>query len=1000
MANYQPPPGSRGGSTRPSPSPSPYGSPQPERRGPLPAVPGPAGPAHLAGSYNPPPPLHPHSSYEEVSHAYPPAQNFTPSEASSTLNDTRRSQVTGPRLGYDDRKPSVGSFQVPLPPAGAYPNPPPNDRQGGYHGTPSASPHPSAHASPQLPRRTTPQPANSLAPPSGSYPMQDYTRSNPVSPAPGRRQYPSQDPLPTRGSASIDTLGDVGGAGAAVGPGRFTTVRRKVPLKTGNFVVDFPVSERYLDMCNIKEGHEFTHLRYTAVTCDPDEFGKPESGYTLRPKLFTRDTELFIVMTMYNEDEELFAKTMTSVQKNIAYMCSDKCPYTWGPNGWQNIVVCVVSDGRTKVDKRVLSMLQVMGVYSPGLERTQVETKPVSAHLFEFTTQIAIDKELNIRTHRNGMVPVQVLFCLKEKNAKKINSHRWFFNAFGPVLNPNVCVLLDVGTKPTGTSIYHLWRAFDRDPQVGGACGEIVAELGKGWKNLLNPLVAAQNFEYKMSNILDKPLESVFGYIQVLPGAFSAYRYKALQNSTPTSGPLASYFQGENHSGQTDVFKANMYLAEDRILCFELVTKLNENWVLKYVKNASAETDVPGALPELISQRRRWLNGSFFAAVHAVTNFKLLWRSSHSGSRIAVLSFQEIYNIYNLIFSWFSVGNFYLTFHFLFQGTNNEATDPFNGAGPTMFVILRYFYIGAIVALVIASFGNRPQGSKTLYYSILVLFAILMGFLLFMGGNAVYKGIPKTTADWDNIGHKLINEPSFRDIVISLGSTYGLYFGSSVLHLDPWHCVTSMVQYLLLLPVYINVFMVYAFCNLHDISWGTKGDNVAQGAIAGTSVAVKKNDSSEAEVTVDLPLDDADELNSRFSSTLEGLVRRPEKQRSSRDRQTKIDDYFRMYRTRVVLAWIFSNSVLVIVFSTQTIMDKLYAHVDTKGGTVNPYLSFIFWSVAALSAVRFVGSAAYICQWLMEGASGAVGGKRKFVSRQEHERQHNTPVPVPGKAAH
>ena len=40
----------------------------------------------------------------------------------------------------------------------------------------------------------------------------------------------------------------------------------------------------------------------------------------------------------------------------------------------------------------------------------------------------------------------------------QINSHRWFFNAFGPILQPNVCVLLDVGTKPTGTSIYHLWR--------------------------------------------------------------------------------------------------------------------------------------------------------------------------------------------------------------------------------------------------------------------------------------------------------------------------------------------------------------------------------------------------------------------------------------------------------------------------------------------------------------------------------------------------------------
>ena len=66
---------------------------------------------------------------------------------------------------------------------------------------------------------------------------------------------------------------------------------------------------------------------------------------------------------------------------------------------------------------------------------------------------------------------------------------------------PEICVLIDAGTKPGRKSIYYLWEAFYNDPNLGGCCGEIHAML-EGGKKLINPLVAAQNFEYKMSNIL------------------------------------------------------------------------------------------------------------------------------------------------------------------------------------------------------------------------------------------------------------------------------------------------------------------------------------------------------------------------------------------------------------------------------------------------------------------------------------------------------------------
>ncbi|KAJ3208468.1 Chitin synthase, class 2, partial [Dinochytrium kinnereticum] len=757
-------------------------------------------------------------------------------------------------------------------------------------------------------------PANPLMGPYGKPAGPGMPYGSP-SPAPGAGPY-GNSVVPAMNSSAVQ---------------RKKTVRQVELTASGNLVVDVPVPAKVLQLSKYRDHEEFIKTRYTACTEDADSFA--HSGYTLRQQEYGRKTEIFIVVTMYNEGDDLFCKTMLSLYKNIAYLCQRSRSSTWGEQGWKSCVICIVSDGRTKINPRVLSVLGLMGVYQDGIMKNMVNGKAVQAHIFEFTSQIVVDTEMNVLGLEQGFVPVQILFCLKEKNAKKINSHRWFFNAFGPLLRPNVCMLIDVGTKPTGTSIYHLWKVFDRDQKVGGACGEIYAELGAGCSNLFNPLVAAQNFEYKMSNILDKPLESVFGFIAVLPGAFSAYRYAALQGM-----PLQQYFRGETMHGGSDIFAANMYLAEDRILCFELVTKIKEAWVLRYVKAAKAETDVPSSVPEFISQRRRWLNGSFFAGIHSLSH------------------------------CWFGVANFYLIFFFLgkdtIASTNDRnssiievngqrlqrVSDPlsnqtylvsptFDPLGPKpdiVFYVLSQLYIMSICLVFICSLGNRPQGSKITYTLAMILFALIMAVMLYLGGFSVYSILALAKPNLKNVGDLFLKYPAFRDFVISIGATYGLYFISSFLYFEPWHMFTSFLQYMFLLPSYVNILMVYAFCNLHDVSWGTKGDNSANQDLG----EVKSSKSKDGKDTLEIEIpSDMNDINAGYDKFVQALrVARPD-EKAKRDAKTKQEDYFKNFRTKVILWWLFSNGLVIIVLSSDLVRPVLFSALGVNPGSeINPYL--------------------------------------------------------------
>ncbi|KAK1216674.1 Chitin synthase, class 7 [Marasmius sp. AFHP31] len=769
-------------------------------------------------------------------------------------------------------------------------------------------------------------------------------------------------------------------------------VTRKVKLTHGHFITEYPAPTpivNAIEPCYRNATHttEFTHMRYTAATCDPDDFTE-ENGWSLRTKLYQRQTELLIAVTSYNEDKTLYARTLHGVMLNIRDICKTKQSKYWrshaagdleigggGNWGWQKITVALIVDGLEPMDKSVLDILATVGVYQDGVMKKRIDGTDVVSHIFEYTTQLSISDSasnpqlvLPQAAAKDNLVPVQFILVLKAKNQKKINSHRWLFNAIGRMLEPEVCVLIDAGTKPGHKSIFYLWEAFAKNKDLGGCCGEIHAMI-KGGKKLLNPLVAAQNFEYKMSNILDKPLESSFGYVSVLPGAFSAYRYRAILGR-----PLEQYFHGDHSLADRlgdkgiygmGIFTKNMFLAEDRILCFELVTKKGAQWTLTYVKPSKAETDVPEHAAELIGQRRRWLNGSFAASVYALVNFFQIYRSGHNPIRMFFLTIQALYNAFSLVFAWFSLANTWLTFAIIIDLLPDMSTNPiiiFGTREITHWVnaAFKSVYITFLVLQFVLALGNRPKGEKSAYALTLWVYAILALYLLICAFWITFQtlfNIPHMIAlsKLENDGTfdpvKFLMDSAVGALAAALFSTYGLYFLGSVLYGDPWHMFSSFLQYMLLAPSFTNVLNVYAFCNLHDVSWGTKGSDKDD--------ALPSVESSKAQVVEDTtkPQEDVDAAFKHTVTRAIAPLNVPEV-----EEKPTMDDQNRTFRTRLVASWMFSNAVLAIGVMN---LDGLHLNGNAEEGSKHlaskqsHYFNVILFSTLGLSVIKFLGALYY-----------------------------------------
>lgn len=401
--------------------------------------------------------------------------------------------------------------------------------------------------------------------------------------------------------------------------------------------------------------------------------------------------------------------------------------------------------------------------------------------------------------------------------------------------------------------------------------------------------------------------------------------------------PLEQYFHGDHTLSKIlgkkgiegmNIFKKNMFLAEDRILCFELVAKAGSKWHLTYIKSSKGETDVPEGAAEFIGQRRRWLNGSFAASIYSLMHFGRMYKSGHNIIRMFFFHIQMLYNFFTVFLSWFALASFWLTTSVIMDlvGNPNEDTGrhgwPFGDkATPIVNVILKYLYLAFLGLQFVLALGNRPKGSRWSYLVSFCVFGLVQFYIICLSMYLVVNAFTSPdskdldTSSAENFVESFFSSDGVGIIIIALAATFGLYFVASFMYMDPWHMFTSFPQYLLIMSSYINILNVYAFSNWHDVSWGTKG---ADKADALPSAKTEQASDGKHKVIEEPDLPQAD-IDSQFEATVKRAL--APYTPPVEDTAKTLEDSYKSFRTHLTTLWIFSNAMLAVII-TQDSFDK------------------------------------------------------------------------------
>lgn len=379
-------------------------------------------------------------------------------------------------------------------------------------------------------------------------------------------------------------------------------------------------------------------------------------------------------VTAYNESGTALLISILGLIRNIQYVLSQS-EY----DEYRSSIICILVDGVDRMSESFFELAKELGFLDDRCFDKDGDIKIFESYCdgeklkdklkslidvggvnddWLYDNKDYLEDKLNFLSKNE----IRIIFYIKKDNAGKLDSHWHFFEVICQFLNPRYCVQMDLGTNPKIDSLYNMLKQINvRSKNAVVACRSMISDAvdlfdyQKGW----------QYIDMLKERIVSWPIESFLGYLSVMPGQLCLMRWEAV-DSTQVAPSENGTFNGELTRSQilesyyrgleiNKPFQANMFLAEDRVLGFEIAHNKERSWVIGYAHLAEAITDACGNLNELVQQRRRWICSSFACQVWFLLRIKGFLSNDNKPIKDKVLMlFSALYFMVGIIQTWFS----------------------------------------------------------------------------------------------------------------------------------------------------------------------------------------------------------------------------------------------------------------------------------------------------------------------------------------------------------